>query len=190
MLRRPFNLILVASLLFGCQMTEPVVSADSSTFSVTSVKVALADPVSIDKRLARWDIGVTSERFVEDVRLATSQALRSPPEGGGRPVAVKLTLIDLTLDSTIPGLLQSPLITPYPYSRIVAEVQVHDAQSGELLIRRNFLGDDNPGEHTFGSTVRSSFSGGKSLPEAYQDVVNGFAEDLVRQFKVGFDKTT
>ena len=188
MRRRNFLLAGTATFLASCQMTEPVVVAESSSFSVSSVSIGIADPDALQGNLDRWNVGVTKEQFAEDVRRAVTRTLKASSQAGSRPVALRLILTRISLDSTIPGPLQISLISPIPYSTILSEVHVTDAQTGELLVRRNFLGDDNPGAHTFSSTVRASFSGGKEASRAYQDVVAGFADDLARQFAIGFDK--
>lgn len=190
MRRREFLLTGSVFVLSACQMSEPVVLADSGTFRVTSVRVGLGDPDRLQRRLDRWDIGVTKEQFAADVHSAVSRVLTASSKDGTRTVDLSLTLTDVSLDSSIPGMLQITLISPIPYSTIFSTVQITDARTGDLLVSRGFMGDDNPGTHTFSSTVRASFSGGKPAAQAYQDVVQGFADDLARQFRIGFDKTT
>lgn len=173
-------LILGAGLvLSGCVAEPAVQAANASELQVTSVGVALASPASIEEQLERWNIGVTKERLITDTRMALQRELALVSRNGKRQVSASFTLTEIKLDSAIPGLIKPVFVGLF--STITGQLQIADARTGEVLIRRYVIGDDNPGDMTLGAAMKSGFSAGKPLLKAYTDVVDGFAEDVARE---------
>lgn len=174
------NLIALSILLglAACGGEQPVEKAKPGEMRVMSVSVGVADRAKIDKRLQTLKLDFDSDRLVGDVRSAVTRELTEASRAGTRPVVFTVEILDIGLNSTIPGVIKPSFI--YAFSQITARIRATDAQTGEVLVSRGFLGDDNPGDITFSGIVKDSFSGGKSKEKAYADVVQGFAEDLRR----------
>lgn len=178
MLRRNFIALFTLLALAACGGEPPVEKSKPGEMRVTSVSVGVADREKMDKRLQTLKLNFDSDRLVSDVSNAVTRELTEVSRTGQRPVAFSVEIVDIGLNSTIPGMIKPSFI--YAFSQITANILATDAQTGEVLIRRGFLGDDNKGDVTFRGILNDSFSGGKSKEQAYADLVQGFAQDLSR----------
>lgn len=179
MLRREFILFAAVAAIAGCSVEEPIQAANPSQLKVRKVDVTLARPDLIEKSLSNWDIGVSKEQLVADVRSAIERETIAVSSKGSRPVVLEMSITGMNLDSAIPEIIK-PVFVGIS-SQMSGRLTIMDARTGEVLIRRNVIGDDIPGEVTFGSAMREQFRRTKSAPQAYRDIVRGFAEDVSRQ---------
>ena len=106
MLRRAFVLISVVGVIAGCSVEEPIQAASPSQFRVSRVDVTLARPDLIEKSLSRWDIGVSKEQLVTDVRSALERQAIPVSRNGSRPVRLEMVVTGMNLDSAIPEIIK------------------------------------------------------------------------------------
>ncbi len=174
------KLLITVTTLFmlGACTIEVVEKMDAAEIRVIDVAVGYSDTDYIQRRLDSLELDVTPSQLASDLTVALRRELVGRSRPGNRPVNVTVDVTDISLWSTVPGLLQ-PGFAP-AFSQITAVVRSKDARTGELLLQRGFLGDDDEGEATFGDVFKSGFSGGKPKQQAYRDVVEGFAADLRR----------
>jgi hypothetical protein len=174
MLRRNFIALIILLGLPACGGEPPVEKAKPGEMRVTSVSVGVADRDKMDKRLQTLKLDFNSDRLAGDVRSAVTRELTEVSQAGTRPVMFSVEIVDIGLNSTIPGVIMPTFV--YGASHITANIRATDAQTGEVLISRSFFGDDNDGSLSLKGFAE--FSTGKSREKAYADVVQGFAKDL------------
>jgi len=187
--RRYATLLLLAAPLAACNEDQgagakrPPTQADASDFRVAAIGVGFRRPEQMQQSLETINIGVTNEIFAADMRAALSQRLVDATKDRTRKVRVGVTIESLTLGSTVPALVRPSFVSVY--SEIYATVTIEDARTGEVLLKRVMIGDDNPGQTTFGGLMKDSFKGRKTAAQAYKDTVNGFAEDFYLELILG-----
>jgi hypothetical protein len=165
-------LVALMTSLAACTVEPPLDQNVASDLKFRSVSVTTSGG---QNALAQF--GISQSRFNADLTAALTRELRAASKNGTRVVDVSFDVTTISFESVLPGALRT-----YPYSRIIAFVDIVDVRTGEVVLRHTALsGNDNLGAHGLGSAAKVTFSLGKEPLQAYNDTVAGFAADVRRQ---------